>query len=61
MHLSRRTALAVCALALSGALSGCSDDPAAPDPGASEPGGAAPGGTEKNAPDGGEVAPPSGQ
>ena len=59
MHLSRRTALAVCALALSGAPSGCGDDPAAPESGSTEPGGSAPGGSEKNAPDGGEVAPPS--
>ena len=59
MHLPRRTAVTVCAVALTGALAGCSDSPVAADPEVTAPGGVAPGGEDKSAPDGGEVTPPS--
>ena len=59
MHLRRRTAVTICAVALTGVLTGCSDNPVSSDSEVEEPGGAAPGGQDKNAPDAGEVTPPS--
>jgi hypothetical protein len=59
VHLPRRTAVTVCAVALTGALAGCSDSPVAAEPEVTAPGGVAPGGEDKDAPDGGEVTPPS--
>jgi hypothetical protein len=59
VHLPRRAAVTLTALALTGALAGCSDNPVATDPEVTEPGGVAPGGDEKNEPDDGEVEAPS--
>jgi len=60
VHLPRRTAVTLCALALTGTLAGCSDNPVASEPKGDEPGGAQPGGSDRDGPDGAEVTPPSG-